>query len=99
MTIVLGALILLAGILIGRFLPARRRAPRIAAPPQPVCGGCNHHLSFHDPATGVCHGTVKQAAQYSPGGNAVVWDQVPCTCRKYSGPEPIDGYFATEISA
>ena len=49
-----GALILLAGIVIGRVLPGRRR--KKAATGGPVCG-CGHHHSYHDPETGRCNAT------------------------------------------
>jgi hypothetical protein len=51
-----GAAIMAAGVIIGRFLPARRRRPREVI--EPVCG-CTHHHSFHDPETGECHGEVR----------------------------------------
>ena len=46
------AVIALAGVLIGRFLPNRRKRNDLK-PIKPICG-CKHHLSYHDPATGRC---------------------------------------------
>jgi hypothetical protein len=66
-----GALILLAGIAIGRLLPARRKGP--GPPPKPVCG-CGHHFSYHDPETRACgyasrpvvHSTAPLPSFYAP---------------------------------
>ena len=79
-----GALILLAGILLGRFLPGRRKEPEL---PAAVCG-CKHHHSMHDPQTGHCHGEVYR-------GDYVY---VACQCRRYTGAEPLPSYVATEIA-
>ena len=48
-----GALILLAGILIGRFFASRRKDPD-PKPVEAVCG-CKHHHSMHVPETGACN--------------------------------------------
>lgn len=61
-----GALILLAGLIIGRFVPGRRRGPKPYKPkdePRPICG-CGHHFSFHSPADGVC---FESRHSYVPG--------------------------------
>lgn len=92
-----GALILLAGILIGRLLPGRRKARRPPEAPEAVCG-CRHHYSFHDPESGRCHGTDSQATAFDGYGIARAWKQIPCTCRKYAGPEPLPTYYAPEIA-
>jgi hypothetical protein len=42
---------LVIGFVIGRFVPARRRAPK---PAEPICG-CGHHVSFHDLPESTCH--------------------------------------------
>lgn len=84
------------GFALGR-LPSRRRGPK---PVNPVCG-CTHHHSFHDLKTGQCHSLMDgQATEFSRYRyrNPVAWKQVPCTCRQYSGPVPVDaGYFAPEL--
>lgn len=92
-----GALILLAGILIGRFLPGRRKARKQAGGPEPVCG-CEHHYSFHDPESGKCHGMVSQATYFDSYGAERAWKQVSCTCRKYAGPELMPTYYVPEIA-
>jgi hypothetical protein len=48
----------------------------------PVCG-CGHHFSHHDPAMGDCR--------------KLSWGGDKCTCRRYSGPEPLPEYYAPEI--
>ena len=87
-----GAAILAAGFLLGRFLPARRRQPKPPAPVRPVCG-CTHEVAFHDPKSGQCH-----AMMYVPGTMSRDSHHVPCTCRQYTGPEPMPTYYAPEIS-
>lgn len=91
-----GALILLAGIAIGMILrsfPARRKGPK---PVEAVCG-CEHHHSMHDPETGACHATV-QVSRYSRDGEWTGYEQKPCACRRYSGPEPLPSFYAPEIA-
>jgi len=78
----------IVGVLLGRFLPNRRRGPKPAKAIQPICG-CDHHRSFHDPASGECHGRNYEGAGYYSA----------CTCRQYSGPEPLPEYFAPEVTS
>jgi hypothetical protein len=79
------------GTLIGRFLPARKRAPR---PPEPVCG-CDHHRSYHEGGSGACHHVEReyQGYVYDPP-----YAEVPCTCQVYTGPEPLGSYYMPEIT-
>ena len=92
-----GALILLAGILIGRVLPGRRKGARPQKPPQPVCG-CSHHHSFHDPKGGECRASVRgQPTHQDQWGNADGWERLPCACAVYSGPVPLPEVYAPEI--
>jgi hypothetical protein len=85
-----GAAILAAGVLAGRFLPARR-ASRPPAPARPVCG-CDHDHAYHDPQTSQCHGRV----EIGYWGSQYHYED--CTCRQYSGPLPMPEYFAPEIT-
>lgn len=83
-----GALIALAGVALGRFLPARRRTPKPLPPSKPVCG-CGHHRSFHKDA-GRCQERVY--VSYVEGHKQ-------CGCGEYVGPEPVPAYYAPEIGA
>lgn len=82
-----GALILLAGVLVGRFLPGRRRKLKPMPERKPVCG-CGHGLHDHDE-----DGCKAQVCYDRLLGS---WRQ--CTCRKYVGPQPLPEFFAPEIS-
>lgn len=89
MGLVEGALILLTGILLGRFLPGRRKAPKL---PAPVCG-CGHHYSFHDPQTLACG---YESAIYL--GSGKYGPTCICRCARYAGPEPLPEYVPREIA-
>jgi hypothetical protein len=88
MGIIEGAAAVIIGLLLGRFLPGRRKGLK---PVEAVCG-CDHHYSMHDPGTGACNATV-QVSHY--GGS---WGYEPCACVRYSGPEPIPSLYAPEIA-
>lgn len=93
-----GAAIALVFLLIGRFLPGRRKGLESPRPPKPVCG-CKHHHSFHEPSTGECHGQVDKATHYTTAGTPVAWVKVQCTCRVYSGPVPLPEVYAPELTS
>lgn len=80
-----------SGWLAGRLGRRRLRSP------VPECG-CGHHYSYHDPETGQCHGTDRKT-KYSSIGADLGYHEIPCTCRRYSGPQPLPEYFAPEIAA
>lgn len=88
-----GALILLAGVLIGRLLPGRRRTPKPSPPPKPVCG-CGHSVSFHAVGAEACAWTGDR--HYRSGVGPVT---PRCTCLKYVGPMPLPEFFAQEIGS
>ena len=91
----------IVGVLLGRFLPNRRKGPKPAKPVKPVCG-CGHHHSYHDPKTAECHGMMDgKAIEFDDyaSRSPVAWEQVPCTCRQYSGPQPVPEFYAPEISS
>lgn len=93
-----GAVLMVIGVLLGRFLPGRRKGAAPAAePPKPVCG-CKHHHSFHDPGSGKCHGLADKPTHFTTTGKPIAWAKVPCTCRQYSGPVPLPEYMAQEIA-
>ena len=91
-----GALILLAGILLGwilRSLPARRKGPE---PVEAVCG-CKHHHSMHHPQTGKCNAAVP-VDKYDGRGIRIGKDYLSCACVHYSGPLPYPEYYANDIA-
>ena len=94
------AAVALVGVLLGRFLPNRRKGPKPAKAVRPVCG-CGHHHSYHDPKTSECHGQVRgKAIKFTDyaSRDPVAWEQVQCSCRQYSGPVPIPEFYAPEIT-
>ena len=89
-----GALIALAGIIVGRFMPSRRRRPKPLPPVKPICG-CGHGFHDHDAKTGNCHAQLKK---YRHNGLGEVMDgYMECTCRRYTGPTPYPEFVATEL--
>lgn len=86
-----GALIALAGVLVGRFLPSRRRGPKPPKPVQPICG-CGHHRSYH-PDGSKCTFDVERWST----ARGMYRDS--CPCGQYVGPEPLPEFFAQEIGS
>lgn len=80
-----GALILFIGIVIGRF-SRKKSLPAITRDPEPICG-CSHHYALHD-RDGVCR---KQVARTDA---AYGKHYVDCGCQRYTGPEPLPTYTA-----
>lgn len=58
-----------------------------------ICG-CGHHLSFHDREAGSCE-HLEQVYL----GNGRYGNPLACTCRQYSGPQPMPEYYAPEITS
>jgi hypothetical protein len=85
-----GALILLAGFVVGRFLPGRRRTPKPAPSPKPLCG-CGHHRSYHSEG----HKCTFNVERYSTARGTY---RDTCSCSEYVGPQPLPEYYAPEIS-
>lgn len=81
--LIAGGGIALAGVILGRLLPARKKIPDA---PEAICG-CGDEFAYHDPKTGECHQT-----HYLGGGG---YEQ--CQCRQYTGPRPLESFYATEI--
>jgi hypothetical protein len=53
---------------------------------------------MHDPETGRCHDLMKgQPIRFDDFDQASAWEKVPCTCRQYIGPRPIDQVFMPRI--
>jgi hypothetical protein len=88
-----GAAIFAAGVLAGRFLPERRGRAGRRKEIQPICS-CGHAVSFHDDAG--CH-AMADVAKWDNGhwmGN----ERQSCTCKKYTGPQPLPSFYAPEIT-
>jgi hypothetical protein len=81
----------IVGVLLGRFLPNRRKGPKPKTV-KPECG-CGHHHSYHDPKSGVCNGVMK----VPESGSRLSYHQ-QCTCRQYSGPQPLPEFYAPEVT-
>jgi len=94
------AAVAIIGVLVGRFLPnRRRRVPKAPKPVKPLCG-CGHHHGYHDPQSGQCHGLMSgDPLRYNEFDHPTAWKQVPCTCRTYSGPQPLPEFYAPEIAS
>lgn len=81
-----GAGILAVGFFTGRL--TRRKAP--AMPKTATCE-CGCSLALHDPQDGTCHGEIKRGSSFEGDVH-----YVPCTCRRYVGPKPIEDLFAPQ---
>lgn len=93
-----GALIFATGLLVGIVLRSIRWRRGLSKPPKPVCG-CTHHHAMHDPETRSCHAKVEgEPARYDSFGEPTAWRQVQCSCRQYTGPEPLPEYIPREIA-
>lgn len=81
-----------AGILAVGFLTGRlgRRKPANGQPKAAICE-CSHSLANHDPQDNACRGEIKRGNSFD--GNV---HYVPCTCRQYVGPKPIEDLFAPQ---
>lgn len=80
-----------AGMLVGGFLCGRFRRPAARPPaPRPETCACGHALAYHDRATGACAERVKQESAWDSYGDAVEYEYVPCACRRYVGPLPVE---------
>ena len=73
-TLAVGAVILLAGYVLGRHTRTPRRARYIC--------DCRHPLATHDPRTGRCnHAEMRSMFDIDP---------TPCSCVQYVGERPLD---------
>lgn len=76
-----GALILLAGLVLGRLWPRGPRRP-LTDPPLSLRCTCRHQKSSHDKGSGFCHQIVDMVFPGQPDEVAV-----QCPCQVYIGPE------------
>ena len=89
---VLGGALLAVGFLAGR-LGRRQAAPPPAT--TPLCG-CGHTLSQHDTETSTCYAELRRDT-FDKRGRWAGHSWVPCTCRQYIGPRPIDEVFLPRL--
>jgi hypothetical protein len=91
-SLLVGGALLAVGFLAGRF--GRRHT---APPPAqtPLCG-CGHTLSQHDTETSTCYAELRRD-NYDKRGRWAGHSWVPCTCRRYIGPRPIDEVFQPRL--
>lgn len=85
-TLIIGAGLIALGWVGGRF---RRPGPPT---PRAICG-CGHALAMHDRNTDQCH-SQKARDKYGPTGAHIGSEWVSCTCRRYTGPQPLDEFLA-----
>jgi hypothetical protein len=92
-SLLVGAVLVAAGFVAGRL---QRRRPGPPPPPvTPLCG-CGHALSQHDRETATCYAELRRDA-YDKRGRWAGHTWVPCTCRQYVGPRPIDEVFVPRV--
>ncbi len=102
---VIGAIIAVGGVLVGRVMTRR---PHQVAPqhtpqqavgaaqqrtPQPICG-CGHHLVFHEHESKRCQAQVVIPGRWT-GQNSSTYQT--CICQGYRGPMPVDEYYAPDL--
>ncbi|MFI7547025.1 hypothetical protein [Actinoplanes sp. NPDC049599] len=91
LSLAVGALIALAGFVAGRVTHRRPETPQ----PQAICG-CGHGLGQHDNSGERCHAEIGRPV-HNKHGEVIGQQYVPCTCRRYVGPLPIEQFLRTEL--
>jgi hypothetical protein len=91
-SLLVGGVLLAVGFVAGRL--GRRRTPP-PPPMTPLCG-CGHALSQHDRETSTCYAELRRDT-FDRRGRWSGHSWVPCTCRQYVGPRPIDEVFAPRL--
>jgi hypothetical protein len=91
-SLMVGAVLLAAGFAAGRW---GRRHPSAPPPMTPLCG-CGHTLSQHDIETHTCYAELRRDT-FDRRGRFSGHTWVPCTCRQYVGPRPIDEVFLPRL--
>ncbi|TFV51869.1 hypothetical protein [Blastococcus sp. TF02A-35] len=92
-SLLVGAALLGVGFVAGRL--GRGRTPAPPPPVTPLCG-CGHTLSQHDTATNTCYAELRRDT-YDKRGRWSGHSWVPCTCRQYVGPRPVDEVFVPRV--
>lgn len=91
-SLAVGASLFATGLVAGKL--TRRHTPT-GTTPKPVCG-CSHGLEQHDPDTKDCHGQIRRDV-HSEDGDWIGYQWVPCTCRQYVGPKPLEELYAPPL--
>lgn len=91
-SLLVGGVLLAVGYIAGRI---GRRRPGPPPPVTPLCG-CGHALSQHDRSTSTCYAELRRDT-FDRRGRWSGHSWVPCTCRQYVGPRPIDEVFAPRL--
>lgn len=91
-SLLVGAALLASGFGAGWF-SRRRPAPPVQR--TPLCG-CGHPLSQHDRETSTCYAELRRDS-FDRRGRWSGHTWVPCTCRQYVGPRPIDEVFVPPV--
>ncbi len=87
LSLVVGAALVGVGWACGRLGGRRAQAER---KPGALCG-CGHDLAMHDRESGTCHAETFRKNGYG------MREWATCTCRRYTGPTPLDEVFAPPI--
>jgi hypothetical protein len=84
--VLVGALILVVGLIIGGIVGRITRPGWKYREPKPFCG-CKHHYSMHD-KDGRCREQIERWSERQD------FHWVQCPCQHYTGPEPLPEVFA-----
>ncbi|WP_280398765.1 hypothetical protein [Nocardia carnea] len=89
LSLAVGAGLVALGWAVGRF--GHRRTARPGRNHLTARCGCGHDLALHDRESGTCH------AEFSRRGTSGLREWVRCSCRRYTGPTPLEEVFSSPI--
>jgi hypothetical protein len=93
LSLLIGGGLLAVGFLAGRL--GRARQPARPSVMTATCT-CKHPLSQHDSRSNTCYAEIPRDA-YTKRGRWAGHTWVPCPCRQYVGPRPIDEVFVPPL--
>lgn len=68
--------------------------------PKAQCG-CGHDLAMHDPKTNQCHKIdiveIVEGQDRVTGFDLTHDERVRCDCKQYTGPRPLETWFASDV--
>jgi hypothetical protein len=91
-SLAVGAALIVSGYGAGRVHRPRKQPDT----PTATCG-CGHALAHHDCETNECHGQLLRKASRNKHGDYIGDQWVPCTCRQYVGPRPMEHLFSMPL--